>query len=796
MKTMFKTLGLFLLLFLSNYLLFAEGEDEAARKTISGYIRDAETGEELIGATIYIKEIKTGTTSNVYGFYSISLLPGQYNFSVAYLGYENIEKQINLTENVTLNIEMQAKRTTIQEVVITGKIANENITKNETGVVKMNVETIRKIPAMMGEVDVIKAIQLLPGVSSAAEGSSGFSVRGGAADQNLILLDEAVVYNASHLMGFFSVFNNDVIKDVKLYKGDLPAMYGGRLSSMLDIRQKEGNLKHFSASGGIGLISSRLSVEAPIIKDKLSFVLAGRRSYADLFLPLSANEDVHDNKLYFYDFNGKINYIMNENNRFFLSRYEGRDVFGTGKDFKMSFGNSTITARWNHLFSKKLFSNFTYIRAHYDYQMDIDDEFSAFAIKWTSDMREHTLKADFGYYLNPYNTIRFGASSTYHKFEPGTVEPIDSEEDDEENFINKVEIPSINALNHNIYISNEQKIGALLTLSYGLRFSMFQNIGDATVYQFDKSDPQNYVATDTLKYDDWEVFKTYTRFEPRIRATYKLDEVSSIKASYSRNNQYVQLVSNSTVGSPLDVWLPSSPNLKPQQSDQYVIGYFRNFKNNMLEASAEFYYKKMDNQIDYKDHASIFLNTQLEGEIRVGEATSYGMELMLQKQTGKLTGWVSYAYSFAERDIPEINNGDAFTAPYNKPHQVNIVASYELNKRFNLGATWVYSTGVAATFPEGAYEYMNMYIPYFSERNGFRYPDYHRLDLSVDMKLGDIVRERKWNHSLNLSVYNAYYRKNPYMIQFTVDEDSYKPKAEMTYLFPIIPTLTYNFKFR
>lgn len=775
----------------------AEKEDDIVdRNTLSGHITDAETGEELIGATVYVKEIKSGTTTNVYGFYSISLKPGTYSIVYSYMGYESIEKAVDLEKNnQKINLELAPKHVTMQTVVIKGKAADENVTKNEMSVVKMNVETIEKIPALMGEVDVIKAIQLLPGVSSAGEGSTGFSVRGGGTDQNLILLDEATVYNGSHLMGFFSVFNHDIVKDVKLYKGDIPARFGGRLSSLLDIRQKEGNMKKFSGKGGIGTISSRLTLETPIVKDKASIVVAGRRSYADLFLPLSNNEDLHNNQLYFWDLNGKINYKINDNNRLFLSRYEGRDVMGIEgqeeeePDVGLSFGNTTITLRWNHLFNDKLFSNYTYVRSHYDYLFDLDDPEGLVGFDWTSDMRENSLKADFGYFLNPKNTIRFGGSATLHDFEPGAFKP-----DDQESIFIDIDIPESKALSYSFYASNEQKIGPLLTIDYGLRFSIFQSMGKSTVFEFDKSDPFEYEVIDTMNYDKGDVYNTYTGFEPRVGLTYKLNEFSSIKASYARTYQYVHLASNANVGTPLDVWLPSSPNIKPQEADQYAIGYFRNFMDNMLEGSIELYYKDMRNQIDFKDHAWITGNPKIEGEMRFGGATAYGLEFLLRKQQGKLTGFLSYTYSFAEREVDAINKGKPYTPPYNKPHEVSVIASYELSKKLDLAATWVYSTGTPVTFPAGGYKYNNQWIPYFTKRNTYRMPDYHRLDLSCTWELGKIREEKFWHHNLVFSIYNAYNRHNAFSIEFEEQEDGDR-KAIKTYLFPVVPAVTYNFNF-
>ncbi len=777
----------------SQTKLFSDNIDPVTgNPVISGKVSDAENGEMLIGATIFVEELKTGTTTNLYGFYSISLPEGTYNISYSYMGYETIKKKITLEKGHTVHIELLPKKSTLKEVVITGEAANANVTNNEMSVVKMDIQQVKKIPALLGEVDVIKTLQLLPGVSSAGEGATGFSVRGGATDQNLILLDEAVVYNGSHLMGFFSVFNHDAIKDVKLYKGDIPAEYGGRLSSMLDIRQKDGNMKEFAGSGGIGSISSRLMLEGPIIKDKASFVVAGRRSYADIFLPLARNEDVHDNILYFWDLNAKINYIADEKNRYFISAYKGSDVLGfdgDDTDMRLSWGNSTLTFRWNHVFTEKLFSNFSYIYSHYNYLFKIDDADGLNGFEWTSHLYDHAIKADFGYYINPNNTMKFGISLMHHNIRPGKIKPTG-----ENSIFNIINIAESNAIESGIYARNEQKIGALFTINYGLRFSMFQSMGRSRVFTYDKSDPVNYMVVDTNQYDPWEIYNTYTGWEPRIGFTYQLNEFSSIKGSYSRTFQYMHMASNATVGTPLDIWLPSSPNIKPQKAHQAGIGYFRNFLDNMLESSIEVYYKKMDNQIDFKDHAEIMGNPEIEGEMRFGEASAYGAEFLLRKQKGKFTGWVSYTYSFAKRKVESINMGEPYTAPYNKPHEVSVVGNYDLNKKISLSATWVYSTGNAATFPEGYYIYNNQVIPYFTKRNEYRYPDYHRLDLSCTWELGKLEKERFWNHSLVFSVYNAYNRHNAFSIEFMENEYG-ENRAYKTYLFPIIPAVTYNFNF-
>ncbi|MHC1775112.1 MAG: carboxypeptidase-like regulatory domain-containing protein [Lentimicrobium sp.] len=785
MKPQLLLILLFLLNVVNPLTTQANPEDTGGKRfTISGHMKDNKTGEELIGATIYIREIKTGTTTNVYGFYSISLIPGKYSILYSYVGYNSVEQTIELKENTSINIELATREHQLREVVITGERPDENIRKPEMSVVKMDIKTINRIPALMGEVDIIKAIQLLPGVQSTSEGSSGFSVRGGGPDQNLILLDEAIVYNASHLLGFFSVFNNDAIKDVVLYKGDIPASSGGRLSSLLDIRMKDGNQKTLSGAGGVGTISSRLTLEGPIVADRTSFLVAGRRTYVDIFLPFAKNKDIRDNVLYFYDFNGKLNHRINDKNRIFLSGYFGRDVFSN--DFAgMSLGNQTGTFRWNHLFSQKLFSNFTLIQSAYDYELGTP-EGNANSFVWKSKMQNQSLKGDFTWYAGPNHTIRFGTAVTRHTFDPGTAKGTGSE-----SLFTEYKLPRNYALEYGVYASNEQKVNEKILIKYGVRFSAFQNIGPGTIYNYD----EDYNMTDSVAYTSGTIINTYHAFEPRLGVNYLLSNTASIKASYSRTVQYVHLAQNSTAGTPLDLWFPSSPNVKPQKADQFAIGYFKNLKDNSIETSVEVYYKNMWDIIDFKDNAELLLNAELEGELRTGRGQAYGLELLARKNSGKLNGWVSYTLSASRRKIAEINNGNSYRAPYEKPHNIAIVLNYEFNERAVLSANWVYSTGAPVTFPTGRAVIGNVIVPIYSDRNAYRLPDYHRLDLSFSIK-GKNKKERKWQGEWNFSVYNAYGRKNAWTINFVQDPaNPGETYAEKTYLFSIIPAITYNFKF-
>ncbi len=773
-------------LLLNLLTVFASGESDPAAKrfSVSGHIKDATTGEDLFGATVLVTELKTGTISNEYGYYSISFQKGTYTLSISYLGYVTQVHKVTVERDILLDISLEPSLSNLNEVEIRAERTDENVRAAEMSVIKMDVKTINKIPALMGEVDIIKAIQLLPGVQMVSEGASGFSVRGGSPDQNLILLDEATVYNPSHFLGFFSVFNNDAIKDVKLYKGDLPAQYGGRLASVLDVRMKDGNQKRFAATGGIGLISSRLTLEGPIIKDNTSFLVSGRRTYADLFLPLSNDENAQDSRLYFFDFNAKINHTFNEKNRLYLSGYFGRDVFKNPFAY-MKLGNATATARWNHLFSQKVFSNFTFVYSRYNYNLGTANDDDPNSFLWTSNLQDYQLKGDMTYYASTDHVLRFGFSSTLHVFDPGKARGTG-----EESLFTEYALDRNYSLESAVYISNDHNVGSRLTLKYGLRFSLFQNVGPGTVYSYD----DEFKLTDSTVYGSGDFYKAYFGIEPRLGLTYLLSETSSLKASYSHTYQYLQLAQNSTAGTPLDIWFSASPNVRPQVADQLAVGYFRNFRKNTIETSVEVYYKWMNRSIDFKDHAELLLNKQLEGELRFGKAWSYGIEFMVKKAEGRLNGWVSYTYSRTFREFADINDGKAYPAPYDSPHDFSIVMNFEASKRWSLSANWIYSTGKPVTFPTGRAVIGGAIVPIYSDRNAYRMMDYHRLDLSAT--LYPKPKERRFDWDLVFSVYNAYNRHNAWAINFVQDtENPYTTYAEMTYLFGIIPAITFNFRF-
>jgi len=756
----------------------------ADRISLDGNIKDEANGEALIGVTITIKELKRGTVTNTYGFYSISVPKGNYTVEVSYVGYETISKKIALNKPVKLDLDLKTAANEIKEVIVSTQRKDANVTLNRMSAQQVSISTIRRMPALMGEVDLLKAVQLFPGVVSAGEGTSSFSVRGGGIDQNLIVLDEATIYNASHMMGFFSVFNNDAIKNMTLYKGDIPASYDGRLSSLLDIQMRDGNSKKFSGSGGIGLISSRLTLEGPIGSDKTSFIVSARRTYADLFMKLSSNEDINTNQLYFYDFNAKINHRIDDNNRIFLSGYLGQDLF-KNKDVGFSFGNAALTGRWNHLFSPKLFSNYSlnYSRYNYGLKSSMSNESN---FDWKYNMRDVSLKADFSYFMIPENTLKFGYNAILHNLNPGTVKSTGGATRFDDYLL-----PDINAFEHALYISDEYQVSKRFAVKAGLRLTAFSSIGSGTVYNYDN----NYVAIDSTVYKSGEVIKTFYRLSPRVGVTYLLDNHSSVKANYARTNQFLQMASNSTAGTPLDLWFTAGKNIEPQICNQYAVGYFRNFRNNELEASVEMFYKDMQNTVDFRDHAQLLLNRKLDGELRFGRSRSYGAEFQIQKNQGKLTGWISYTYSRAEHTIQGINNNETYLAPYDRPNTVYVVANYELSNRISFGANFVYATGLPVTYPIARMEFGDVILPVYSKRNEYRMPDYHRLDVSLTWK-PKAKKQHAWSGEWNFSVYNVYGHKNAWAINFVNDPDTaFKTKAEMTYLFTFVPSITYNFKF-
>jgi len=767
--------------------------------SISGYVKDGKSNEELIGANIYIKSLKTGVITNKYGFFSISVPTGQYELTCSYIGFKTQTKLIDLKSNTTINFLMDDIGLETKEIVVTEKRADENISDIKMSKEKLSIETIKKIPAIFGEVDILKTLQLIPGIQSAGEGTTGFFVRGGSSDQNLILLDEAPIYNASHFLGFFSVFNSDAIKDMEIYKGGIPAQYGGRLSSLLDIRMRDGNQKKFKVTGGLGLISSRLTLEGPIVKDKSSFMISARRTYADLFLKLSSDPAINNNSLYFYDLNAKANYTLNDKNRLFVSAYHGNDVFKFGSVFGLNWGNTTGSLRWNHIISDKIFVNTTAVYSNYDYAFSIAGG-AAQSFKWTSQLKEISLKQDYTYYLNNKNEVKFGATASWHSFTPGDITPEGSS-----SLIKPFRTDKNYALSEALYVSDKINFNGRWAMEAGLRVSFFQNVGagKSYIYQDGKPKTENTII-DTVFYKQGQIYNKYYGLEPRASIKYQLNDVSSLKASYNRIFQYLHLASLSTSALPTDLWIASNKYIQPQKADQVAIGYFRNFLNNLVETSVEVYYKKMYNQIDFRDGATLLLNPHLETELYAGTAKSYGVELSVKKTVGKFSGWLAYTLSKTDRTIPGINYGNTYPAKYDRRHNLVLVASYDLNPRWTFSANFTYATGNAVSFPVARYTYSSQVVPLYTDRNGYPMPAYHRMDLAATLN-GKKKPNRKWESSWNFSIYNVYARQNPFSIRFAQKEkviDSQgntvrtgETEALMVYLFSIIPSATYNFKF-
>lgn len=774
---MFKSISISLILAIVITIQL-KAQDKA---TLSGYIKDAKTGETLIGAIVSISNTKNVCATNLYGFYSLSLLQGNYQVTFSYMGYKTQTLEVILHTSKVMNIELEEAVNQINEVVVSSKRPDENVKSSRMGFVDLDMKQAKTIPVVFGESDILKTLQLSTGVKSAGEGSSGFYVRGGSADQNLILLDEAPVYNASHLLGFFSVFNTDAIKNVEMIKGGMPANYGGRIASVVDVKMNEGNTKDYNVSGGIGLISSRITLQGPIKKDKASFIISGRRTYADLFTSMAPEKPLNNIGLYFYDLNAKANWEINQNNRIFLSGYFGRDVFNFDDRFGFDWGNSTATLRWNHLFSDKLFLNSSLIYSKYNYIIGMEVGSSRLDIK--SGIEDINLKEDFTYFVNPDNSLKFGFNAIHHTFLPGEMSYGDK------SMSNQLVISKRYALDNGIYILNDMKIGEKLKVNYGLRISNFNLLGPGDYYTYDTEGS----VTDTLKFKEGEIVKTYTSLEPRISSSFMLTGESSVKASYARNYQNLHLLTKSTSSSPTDLWIPSSNIVKPQYADQYSLGYFRNFDKNNYSFSAEIYYKDMYNQIDYKNGADLTLNAYVESQLVFGIGRAYGLELSFEKKDGRFTGFINYTLSRTERSFDAINNGEWFSAKQDRTHDFNIMGMYKLSDRITLSATWVFYTGDATTFPAGKYRIDGYTANYYSKRNAERMPDYHRLDLGITIQGKKTSRyESNWN----ISLYNVYARKNAYTISFRERESNpLASEAVQMSLFSIVPSLTYNFKF-
>ncbi|MFA6274024.1 MAG: TonB-dependent receptor [Candidatus Paceibacterota bacterium] len=766
--------------------------------TLSGTIANKSNNETLIGVNIVIPEAKASITTNSYGFYSITLPKGDYTIIISYMGFDNIEEYIPLTENIKRNFVMLENSKTLDEVVVTSNKTKVNIRKPEMSTNKLSIATIKKMPAVMGEVDILKSVLQLPGVTNAQEGATGFNVRGGSVDGNLVMLDEATIYNTSHLFGFFSVFNSDVIKDLKLYKGGIPANFGGRISSVLDIYQKEGNNKEYHASGGIGLISSRLLVEGPIVKEKSSFVVAGRGSYAHLFLKL-ADEP---NSAYFYDLNAKLNYKFNDRNNVFVSGYFGQDKMNFGGNFINTYGNTLFNTRWNHNFSDKLFSNASVIYSDYNYGLKL----KFVGIDWESEVKNYNLKYDFKHYISDKITLNYGLNSIYYNFNPGTIKPVD-----ESSSINPFQIAKKYAFESALYVSAEQKLLDKLSINYGLRYSNFQRLGEeevstyannqAVVFNQDFQVYEEATPTGSINYGKNKKIASFGNLEPRLAIAYSLNDNQSIKASYNRMSQYVHLITNTASVSPLDIWAPSDKYLKPQILDQVALGYFQNFKDDKYSIEVETFYKKIKNKTDFIDGAELVANKHIERVMLNGEARAYGLEVMFKKNAGKLTGWLSYTLSKAEQRTPGrnanetgINDGEWYRANYDKLHNLSLTTAYQLTKKWSFGSIFTYQTGKAATFPNGKYQYQGVTIANYGLRNENSLSAYHHLDLSATY-VPKPDKKKGWQSEWAFSVYNVYSRSNAAAYSFGQNTDTGLSEVRRMSIFGIIPSVTYNFKF-
>jgi TonB dependent receptor/CarboxypepD_reg-like domain/TonB-dependent Receptor Plug Domain len=799
---------------------------EKEKFTISGYVKDVSNGESSYGASVYIKELMKGGSTNEYGFYSITVEKGAYHLVVSYMGYTTVEKEIKLDKDLQLNIDISPAVATTKTVVVSSEKSNKNVTGTSVGAIKLDMEEIKKLPAFMGEVDVLKTIQLLPGVKSAGDGNSGFYVRGGGPDQNLILLDEAVIYNAAHLMGFFSVFNGDAIKNINLIKGGMPAQYGGRLSSVLDISMKEGNNKTFHADGGLGLISSRLTLQGPLKKEKGSFIVSGRRSYGDVMAKLFANPQaaVKNAGLYFYDLNAKLNYRLSGKDRVFLSGYLGRDVFNfadplSGFNFGVSWGNATGVLRWNHLFSDKLFMNVSGIFTNYDNSFGVDQ--NGFQFKMFSGIRDWNGKVDFSYFPNTRHEIKYGTNYVFHTFTPSSLSAKLGE-----TVLDFGPIKKDKAHEAAVYVSDDFEWTSKLKIHAGLRYSYFMQIGPFDRYL---KDPVTGQTSQIVHYNSNEKVKQYGGFEPRLNIRYQLKANASVKASFTRNLQYIHLASLSTVGFPSDTWVPSSQLVKPQIGTQYSVGYFQNFLNNFYEASVEVYYKDLKNQIEYKDGSlpGADLNDNTDNSFTFGKGWAYGAEFFVKKRMGKFNGWLGYTLSYTKRKFAAINLGNEYYAKYDRRHDLSLVLCYDLSDMWTFSLIQVYGTGTALTIPVAYYFVDANFITEYSPRNAYRMPAYHRMDISATYtpdRVKKLARKKqrlikdyerrgkdpatielpkKWakNYSTNwnFSVFNVYNRHNPYIIYLAssgnVLTGNLKVGAKKLSLFGIIPSITWNFKF-
>ncbi len=780
-------------LFISAFLICALAAPAQKKFTISGYINDSLSSETLIGASVTIKGQVKGVNSNQYGFYSLTLSQGRHIIVCSFIGYEPRETEIDLNDNLEYNFSILPKSSLSQEIVISSKRRDANVKNAQMGRIDLSMNKIRSIPVIFGEIDPLKTLQLLPGVRNAGEGNSGIYVRGGGPDQNLIMLDDAVVYNTGHLFGFFSIFNGDAIKNTTLIKGGIPAQYGGRLSSVLDIAMKEGNMQNLQVEGGIGTIASRIAIQGPIKKDKASFIVSARRTYIDFLAKpfIKKSSQFYGSGYYFYDLNAKANYKFSDKDRIYLSGYFGRDVFNfvnkrRSFDISIPWGNATMTLRWNHVFSKKLFANTTAV--YNDYKFDFRGAQNDFELRLQSGIRDLNLKADFDYYPIPDHKVKFGGQYTYHRFTPSVVS---GQQDSTVFNPNNSDVKYANETA--LYIQDDWEISEKVKLNAGLRFSSFRQIGPYKSFVRDNDGNK----LDSTIYKSWEQVKWYGGLEPRATIRYALDDETSLKAAVTRNYQYIHLVSNAGTTLPTDVWVPSTLNVKPQISWQYALGFFKNFKDNTYETSVELYYKSMQNQIEYREGYTPSIKDP-EEEFVFGKGWSYGAEFFINKTRGKFTGWIGYTLSYTWRKFPGLNDGEKFPAKYDRRHDLSVVGIYELTPKWKLSGVFVYATGNATTLPERFYIIEGVLTQEYSKVNQYRLNAYHRLDFSATFTPKPNSAKR-FKSSWVFSIYNVYSRANPYFIYFDQSGSPYngtlQVQAKQVSLFPVIPSVTYNFKF-
>ncbi|WP_299825070.1 TonB-dependent receptor [uncultured Pontibacter sp.] len=780
---------------LHQYTKAAQIAQPNQKSTVSGTVRDAQTGEAIAGAAVVAEKGNAGTTTDEKGYFRLAVQAGENTLTVSYLGYEKISLRFNGSKNTTLNVQLVRSSVQLSEVgVVAQRPAHDNINSVQSGITNLSIVTVKSVPAFLGEVDVVKSIKLLPGVSSVGEAATGFNVRGGSIDQNLVLLDGAPLFNSAHLFGFFSVFNPDAVADVTLYRGGVPAQYGGRISSVLDVRQREGSLEGFALNGGVGIISARLAVEGPIITGKTSFLIAGRSSYSDWLLRKMPDATIRNSSASFYDVSAKISHSFHQRSKLSLSGYRSSDAFGFSGDTLYNWSTNAGTAKYTHRFSPGFSMDITGVYTAYTFKVNAEERVNA--SEYSNGIELKSIKADFMLVAGKH-TANFGASAMDYTFRQGSLKPTAPESQ-----VLPLQLQQEHALESALYLNDEVKVSPKLSLMYGLRYSFYANYGAGQVYQYQPGVPkQERTITDTLHFKSGEIIETYHGAEPRVAVNYTLNERSAIKLGYNRHRQYIHLISNTTTISPTDIWKSSNTYVRPQVGDQLSLGYFRNFRQNVIEASVEGYFKQIKNMPDYKNGANLYLNKTLEADLLAGAGRAYGVEASINKVSGKLTGWLNYTYARSEISIKgataaeTINNGNYYPTSYDKPHTLNLVGSYEAGKRWVLAGNFTYSTGRPVTAPLSHYVIGDFVVPHFGDRNQQRIPDYHRLDLSVSL-LPQKAKSKRWQGTWNLSLYNVYGRKNPYAVFFRQIQGSPPRAYQLAVVGVPLPSVSYDFKFR